>query len=78
MIQKGCWCRVYETKVPFLKQYFKGIELTGRVYIRFYDNGKYLRLQISGNDIGFHSIEVDNCTAQEVMHYFPFIKTEYC
>lgn len=77
MIQKGCWCRVYETKVPFLKQYFKGIEIKGCVYIRFYDTGDYLRFQMSGNDIGFHSIQVDNLTAEEIIHYFPFIKTEY-
>ena len=77
MIQKGCWCRVYETKIPLLKQWFKGIDIVGRVYIRFYDTGTYLRFQLSGNETGFHSICVDETTAQDIMHCFPFIKVEY-
>ena len=77
MIQKGCWCRIYETKVPLLKQFFKGLDLQGRIYIRFYSTDKFLRCQISGDSIGFHSMQVDNATAEAIRHYFPFIKVYY-
>ena len=78
MTNNSAWTLLYPDKVLKIKKYFN-IDVKGSVFIRIYEVDSamrfYQRLQISGNDIGFHSIQItSDMMEDEIYKDFPFIK----
>lgn len=77
---KSAWSLVYPDKKEKIKKYFQLKDLPGDMFIRIYETDTCTqfsqRLQISGNDIGFHSIIIrSDSMEEEIKKDFPFIQT---
>lgn len=78
MTNNSAWTLLYPDKVSRVRKYFN-IDVKGSIFIRIYEVDSamrfYQRLQISGNDIGFHSIQItSDMMEDEIYKDFPFIK----
>lgn len=79
MKNKSGWNIVYPDKRERISKYFD-VKLYGVVFLRLYavKGDKFpCRLQLSGDNIGFHSRSITADELSEVLIDFPFIDTYY-